>query len=74
MFEKYKKIKYPHFQAMTLQQELHDPITTKSYQISPEMDVEKMPHAMYFSGNNDTIAKINQVPYQVIEYDDKGMF
>ena len=33
-----------------------------------------MPHAMYFSGNNETMAKINQVSYQVIEYDDKGMF
>ena len=53
---------------------LHDPITTKSYQISPEMDVETMPHAMYFSGNKETIAKINQVPYQVIEYDDIWMF
>ena len=53
---------------------LHDPITTKSYQISPEMDIETMPHAMYFSGNEETITKINQVPYQVIEYDDKGMF
>ena len=53
---------------------LHDPITTKNYQISPEMDVETMPHAMYFSGNKETIAKINQVPYQVIEYDNKGMF
>ena len=52
---------------------LHDPITTKSYQISPKMDVETMPHAMYFSGNKETIAKINQVPYQVIEYDNKGM-
>ena len=37
------------------------------------MDVETMSHAMYFSGNEETIAKINQVPYQVIEYD-KGMF
>ena len=53
---------------------LHDHITTKSYQISSEMDIETMPHAMYFSGNKETIAKINQVPYQVIEYDDKGMF
>ena len=44
---------------------LHDPITTKSYQISSEMDV---------AGNKKTIAKINQVPYQIIEYDDKGMF
>ena len=38
------------------------------------MDIETMLHAMYFSGNKETIAKINQVPYQVIEYDDKGMF
>ena len=53
---------------------LHKPITTKSYQISPEMDIETKPHAMYFSGSNETIAKINQVPYQTIEYDDKGMF
>ena len=37
------------------------------------MDVETMPRAMYFSGNKETIAKINKVPYQ-IEYDDKGMF
>ena len=53
---------------------LHDPITTKSYQISSEMDVETMPHAMYFSGSNEAIAKINQVPYQTIESDDKCMF
>ena len=53
---------------------LHDPITTKSYQISSEMDIETMPHAMYFSGNKETITKINQVPYLVIDYDDKGMF
>ena len=53
---------------------LHDPIATKSYQISSEMDIETMPHAMYFSGNKETIAKIDQAPYQVIEYDDKGMF
>ena len=33
-----------------------------------------MPHAMYFSGNKETIMKINQVQYQIIEYDDKGMF
>ena len=53
---------------------LHNPIVTKSYQISSEMDIETMPHAMYFLGNKETIMKINQVPYQVIEYDDKGMF
>ena len=53
---------------------LHDPITTKSYQISSEMDIETMPHAMYFSGSIETVTKINHVPYQTIEYDDKGMF
>ena len=53
---------------------LHDPIATKSCQISSEMDIETMPHAMYFSSNRETITKINQVPYQVIDYDDKGMF
>ena len=53
---------------------LHDPITTKNYQISSKMDIETMPHVMYFSGNKETITKINQVPYQVIDYDDKGMF
>ena len=53
---------------------LHDPTTTKSYQISSKMDIETIPHAMYFSSNKETITKINQVPYQVIDYDDKGMF
>ena len=53
---------------------LHNPIKTKSYQISSEMDVKTMLHAMYFSGNKETIAKISQAPYQIIEYDDKGMF
>ena len=38
------------------------------------MDVKTIPHAMYFSGSKETIAKINQVPYLKIEYDDKGMF
>ena len=33
-----------------------------------------MPHAMYFSSDKVSITKINQVPYQVIDYDDKGMF
>ena len=33
-----------------------------------------MPHAMYFSGDKETITKINQVPYQVTDYDDKGIF
>ena len=53
---------------------LHDPIATKNYQISPEMDIKTMPNTMYFSGNKETITKISHVPYQVIDYDDKGMF
>ena len=53
---------------------LHDPIMTKSYQISKDMDIEIMPHAMYFAGNLDTITKINHVPYQTIEYNDDSMF
>ena len=53
---------------------LHDPIMTKSYQISKDMDIETMPHAMYFTGNPDTVAKINQVPYQTIQYNENGMF
>ena len=47
---------------------------TKSYQISLEMDVETMSHAMYFSGSIETITKINHVPYQTIESDNEGMF
>ena len=38
------------------------------------MDIETMQHAMYFSGNKEAITKINQVPYQVIDFDDKGVF
>ena len=53
---------------------LHDPITTKSYQISKDMDIETMPHGMYFTGDLDTITKINHIPYQTIEYNDNGMF
>ena len=41
---------------------LHDPIMTKSYQISQDMDIETMPHAMYFTGDSDTVTKINHVP------------
>ena len=33
-----------------------------------------MPHAMYLTGDSDTVTKINQVPYQMIEYNDNGMF
>ena len=53
---------------------LHDPLATKSYQISKDMDIETMPHAMYFTGDSDTVTKINQVPYRTIEYNDNGMF
>ena len=53
---------------------LHNPITTKSYQISKDMDIETMPHAMYFTSDTDTVTKINYVPYQTIVYNDNGMF
>ena len=49
---------------------LHDPIATKSYQLSQDMDIETMPHAMYFNGDPETVTKINQVPYQTIEHND----
>ena len=38
------------------------------------MDIQTMPHAMYFTGNLDTVTKINHVPYQTIVYNDNGMF
>ena len=38
------------------------------------MDIETMPHTMYFTGNSDTVTKINQVPYQTIQYNENGMF
>ena len=53
---------------------LHDPITTKSYQISKDMDIETMPHAVYFTSDTDTVTKINHVPYQTIVYNDNDMF
>ena len=53
---------------------LHDPVITISYQISTEMDIETMPHAVYFSGNTETVTKINHVPCQTVQYDDKGAF
>ena len=53
---------------------LHDPVTNKSYQISTEMDIKTRPHVLYFSGNTETVTKINHVPYQTVQYDDKGMF
>ena len=53
---------------------LHDTIMTKTYQISKDMDIETMPHAMYFRGDPDTVTKINHIPYQTIVYNDNGMF
>ena len=38
------------------------------------MDTEIVPHTMYFSDNCNTTTKINHVPHQTIDYDDKGMF
>ena len=38
------------------------------------MDIETMPHAMYFTGNTDTVTKINHIPYQTITYNDNSMF
>ena len=38
------------------------------------MDIETMPHAMYFTDDSNTVTKINQVHYQTIEYNDNGMF
>ena len=38
------------------------------------MDIETMSHTMYFTGNSDTVTKINHVPYQTIVYNDNGMF
>ena len=53
---------------------LHNPIMTKNNQISKDMDIETMPHAMYFTGDPDTLTKINHIPYQTIVYNDNGMF
>ena len=53
---------------------LHDPIMTKNHQISKDMDIETMPHAMYFMGDPDTVTKINHMPYQTIVYNENGMF
>ena len=38
------------------------------------MDIETMPHAIYFTGNTDTVTKINHIPYQTIVYNENGMF
>ena len=59
-----------------LQQELQNPypVTTRNYQISTKIDIETMPHMLYFSGNTETVTKLNHVPYQTVQYHDKGMF
>ena len=33
-----------------------------------------MPHAMYFSGDVNAVTKINHIPYQTEDYDNKGTF
>ena len=38
------------------------------------MDIEMMPHVMYFMGDPETVTKINHVPYQTIVYNDNSMF
>ena len=38
------------------------------------MDIETMPHAMYFTGNTDTVTKINHIPHQTTVYNENGMF
>ena len=38
------------------------------------MDIETMPHTMYFTGDTDTVTNINHVLYQTIVYNNNGMF
>ena len=38
------------------------------------MDIETMPHAIYFTCNTDTVIKINHVLYQTIPYNENSMF
>ena len=38
------------------------------------MDIETVPHAMYFTSKTDTVTKINHVLYQTIVYNENGMF
>ena len=80
-FDNQDSLTYTDKYTALLQQELqnpywnlHDPIMTKSYQISKDMDREMMPHAMYFTGDLDTVTKINHIPYQTIADNDNGMF
>ena len=80
-FDNQDSLTFRDIYTVLLQQELqnpywnlHDPITTKTYQISKDMDIETIPHAMYFTGDLDTVTKINHIPYQTIEYNDNSMF
>ena len=80
-FDNQDSLKFTDKYTALLQQELqnpywnlHDPVMTKSYQISKDMDIGMMPYAMYFTGDLDTVTKINRVPYQTIVYNDNGMF
>ena len=80
-FDNQDSLKFTDKYTALLQQELknpywslHDPVTAKSYQISKDMDIETMPHAMYFTGNTDTVTKINHVLYQTTVYNKNGMF
>ena len=80
-FDNQDSLTFPDNYTALLQQELqnpywslYDPVTTKSYQISKDMDIETMPHAMYFTGNTDTVTKINHVLYQTVVYNENGMF
>ena len=80
-FDNHSSLTFADKYTALLQQELqnpywnlHDLIMTKSYHISKDMDIEMMPHAMYFTGDSDTVTKINHVPYQTIVYIDNGMF
>ena len=38
------------------------------------MDIKTMPYAMYFDGNSSTVTRINHIPYQTFQYNDKDMF
>ena len=38
------------------------------------MDIEMMPHAMYFMGDLDTVTKTNHASYQTIVYNDNSIF
>ena len=49
-------------------------IMTLTIKILPHSETNIQPHAIYFTGNSDTINKIYHVTYQTIEYNDNGMF